>query len=130
MKEIHQVAVSDIQINQRVRRDLGNIAELKESIRKFGLINPIIVDQHFNLIAGHRRLEAVRALGFDYIEVRILHSSKRNLLLKIELEENLHRKDFTERELQEGKDTLKKLEHPSIFIRIFRLIKRLLGITG
>ncbi len=125
MNQIQQIALKDIKIPPRVRKDLGDISGLKESIRKFGLINPIVVDQNLSLIAGQRRFEAVRQLGYDFIDVRVLISSKKDLPLKLELEENLHRKDFLLQEYEEGITRLKKLERPSIFARLWHWLKSL-----
>ena len=46
--------------------DEGGIAELAASIKELGLIQPIIVrsvDGYFELVAGERRLRAVKLLG-------------------------------------------------------------------
>jgi ParB-like chromosome segregation protein Spo0J len=48
----------------RQRRQLTNIDQLADSISRTGLINPIVVDKGGNLIAGERRLEACRNLGW------------------------------------------------------------------
>lgn len=34
------------------------ILKLRSSIREFGFINPIIIDENFNVLAGHGRLKA------------------------------------------------------------------------
>ena len=39
------------------------IEQLKASIKEFGFTNPILVDPDGNIIAGHGRLQAARALG-------------------------------------------------------------------
>jgi hypothetical protein len=52
------------------RRRLDGVAELAESIREYGLLQPIVVrsvDEGYQVVAGHRRLEAVRALGWDTV---------------------------------------------------------------
>jgi ParB family chromosome partitioning protein len=70
---------------------LGNIAALAKSIRELGLLQPIVVDEQFNLIAGQRRLVACKELGWETIPTRILNVD--NLLA--ERDENTVRKDFT-----------------------------------
>jgi ParB family chromosome partitioning protein len=58
----------------RHRRDLGDIAGLAESIGDIGLLHATTVDQHGNLLAGRRRLEAVRKLGWTSIPVHIVEA--------------------------------------------------------
>ena len=38
------------------------IEQISQSMKEFGWTNPIIVDQDYNIIAGHGRLEAARSL--------------------------------------------------------------------
>lgn len=45
------------------------IEQLKASIREFGFTNPVIVDDHNTLIAGHGRTTAALALGLPLIPV-------------------------------------------------------------
>ena len=39
------------------------INKLRSSLREFGFINPVIIDNDFNVIAGHGRIEAARLEG-------------------------------------------------------------------
>jgi ParB-like chromosome segregation protein Spo0J len=41
----------------------AQIAQLVRSVREFGWTNPILIDEHATIIAGHGRLEAARSLG-------------------------------------------------------------------
>ena len=68
MMPISAIRVSD----QRHRRDLCDIAGLAESTEDIGLLHAITVDQHGNLLAGRRRLEAARLLGWDTIPVNVM----------------------------------------------------------
>jgi ParB family chromosome partitioning protein len=65
--------ITDITIGERVRRDMGDIADLAESIRKIGLLNAVVVTSDGTLVAGARRLAACRSLGWKTIPVTILH---------------------------------------------------------
>ena len=52
----------------------SEIKLIEASIRRFGVINPIIVDAEGNVICGHARLEALKRLGFKTIPViRVEH---------------------------------------------------------
>ena len=39
------VLISDIKVKDRVRKDVGALKELQESIAEFGLINPITLNE-------------------------------------------------------------------------------------
>jgi len=54
------VQLNDINLGQRHRKDLGDIDALAESIRVLSLLHPIVVTTDNHLVAGRRRLEAVR----------------------------------------------------------------------
>lgn len=89
--------LADIQVNrdQRQRRDLVNIDELAESIRARGLINPITVTGDLVLVAGERRLEACRQLGWANIPYQLASDLSPDELHAIELEENIKRVDLS-----------------------------------
>ena len=58
--------------------DDEEMSDLTESIRKNGLISPVIVRQkanRFELISGHRRKHACELLGHDEIACRIVEAS-------------------------------------------------------
>ena len=43
------------------------INKLRSSLREFGFVNPVIIDQNFNVVAGHGRLMAAREEGFTEV---------------------------------------------------------------
>lgn len=43
------------------------ISQIVDSIREFGFTNPILIDQHNELIAGHGRLEAAKIVGLETV---------------------------------------------------------------
>jgi DNA modification methylase len=49
------------------KKQIGQVAE---SIRRFGFINPIIVDQRGQIVAGHARAAAANLLGLRRVPVR------------------------------------------------------------
>jgi len=63
------VNIENIKVGPRHRRELGNIAALAESIAAIGLLHPIVVAPDGTLIAGQRRLEACKRLGWSEIPV-------------------------------------------------------------
>jgi ParB family chromosome partitioning protein len=88
--------VSKIVVGKRHRKDLGDIAGLARSIRDRGLLQPIVVRADGRLIAGARRLAAVKALGWETVPVHVISGVDDALqALLAEGDENTCRKDFT-----------------------------------
>lgn len=119
------VPIKDIKIKKRVRKDLGNLDDLKESLKTYGLLNPITINRKYELIAGERRLQAAKRLGWTNINANIIDNMDELETLELELEENNQRKEFTEEELMEGYHRLEKLRNPGFFRRIWLFFKHL-----
>jgi ParB family chromosome partitioning protein len=119
------VKISDIKVKKRVRQELGDLEGLKNSLRMYGLLNPITLSSKYELIAGERRLEAAKAIGWESINAVVLGKDIDAIgKLEMELEENNQRKAFTEEELLEGYHRLEKLRNPGILMRIWAFICR------
>jgi len=74
----------------------SEINGLAESIRQNGLLQPLTVrkaDEHYELIAGERRLRAVKMLGFSTVQCIIIDMTERNSAV-MALVENIQRKDL------------------------------------
>lgn len=119
------IPISQIKIKKRVRKDLGNLDDLKESLKFYGLMNPITVNKRYELIAGERRLQAAIQLGWTNINANVVDNISEIEELEMELEENNQRKEFTDEELMEGYKRLQRLRHPNIFYRIWLFFKHL-----
>jgi len=78
----------------RQRRELENIDELAGSIERDGLINPIIIEKSGVLVVGERRLEAVKKLGWEKIQVQFAEDLPPEKLRRIELQENICRDEL------------------------------------
>jgi ParB family chromosome partitioning protein len=87
--------VGSISLKDRVRGDLGDLADLMESLRERGLINPITIEPDGSLIAGARRLEAVKRLGWTEVPVHVWKAETASELLAVEIEENTCRAKLT-----------------------------------
>lgn len=117
------VKIEDIKVKKRVRRDLGDLTALKESMHRYGLMNPITLNSSYELVAGERRLEAAKYLGWERINANVLDSNVDNIRqLEMELEENNQRKEFTDEELMEGYKRLEKLKNPPLIMRLLKFI--------
>lgn len=117
------VSIKDIKVKRRVRKDLGSLEDLKNSLRRYGLLNPITLNSKYELVAGERRLEAAKAIGWTSINANILDNLSELSQLEMEIEENNQRKEFTDEELLEGYKWLERLRNPSFFQRIWNAIK-------
>ena len=56
------------------RKEFGDIIPFARNIKKAGLLNPITVVRNgtkYEIVAGHRRYEAIKKLGWHTIEVRM-----------------------------------------------------------
>jgi len=102
-----------IKINDRIRLQPGDLTSLKESIEKVGLLNPVIVNEDYELVAGFRRVEACRQLGWTEIEATIIDTLSNAVKeLDIEYHENLGRTDLTIAEMQKYIDKRERLVRP------------------
>lgn len=89
------VPVEAIRTGDRLREDLGDIEDLAESIQTVGLVCPIIVDEDLNLIAGYRRLTAIKAIGWENVDVYVFTGNPK----AAEIAENAKRKPFSALEI-------------------------------
>ncbi|MDY2839457.1 MAG: ParB/RepB/Spo0J family partition protein [Treponema sp.] len=119
------VPIKEIKIKKRVRKDLGSLEDLKDSLRTYGLLNPITLNRKYELIAGERRLTAAKELGWTNIQANIVDNLSEIEQLEMEIEENNQRKEFTNEELLEGYRRLERLRNPGWFMRIVNFFKNL-----
>jgi hypothetical protein len=82
--------ISDIKIDSRARRDVCDIKSLAESIQRVRLLHPVVVDPQGNLIAGFRRIEALKFLGRDDIPATVVDNLN-SMLLKLQPERDGNR---------------------------------------
>jgi DNA modification methylase len=63
--------------------DLSSIEELMDSISEVGLLQPLIIDQHNQIISGNRRFESIKRLRWEDVEVhqRFIEEGEEELLL-------------------------------------------------
>ncbi len=102
--DIIQINLSDIRINPYQPRKKFNeeaLKELAESIKNYGVFQPIIVKKSikgYDLVAGERRVRASRLAGMKTIPA-IVKDFSDELMREIALLENLQREDLTAIEL-------------------------------
>ena len=101
--------IERIKVEEQVRKTFTeeSIQELADSIKEVGLISPLTVkkidgdNENFLLIAGERRLRALKLLGETKAQV-IVRDIKDDQVELVQLIENLHREDVPPLELAEG----------------------------
>lgn len=85
------------------------LAELANSIREYGVIQPVTVRKldsgYYQLIAGERRWRAARIAGLTEIPARVIEADDR-LTTELALVENLQREDLNPVEEAQGYRTL------------------------
>lgn len=128
-----KVRIEDIIVNYRIRNEIGDIADLMESISKYGLLNPITITESRELLAGFRRLEACKALGMTEVECRVVPALTDIDKLLIEADENLTRKELTVTEVGRYENEKRYLQAHGLekarlwVIRLFRRIAEWFG---
>lgn len=111
--ETKRLKVDEITVNGRHRKDLGDIDALVASIEQSGLLQPILVTTDHKLIAGQRRLEAIKRMGQTHIDAVVTDHLETVLAqLTAERDENTCRKDFTPSEAVSIGMVLEELERP------------------
>lgn len=91
--------ISDIEPNREQPRknfDKEALEELADSIRQFGIIQPIVVqkkDDYYEIIAGERRWRAAKLAKIKEVPVVIKEYTKQEVM-EIALIENIQRKDL------------------------------------
>lgn len=119
---IESIDIASIKVKKRIREANVCIQPLVESIQKYGLLEPIIIDQNNRLIAGFRRLQACKKLGFTTILANVVSVEDAETFLLLELEENTCRFQFSEEELLKAKKQLEKIRHPNFFMWLWNKI--------
>lgn len=90
------VKVDEVRFHpHNVRRDLGDLRALTNSIRKFGILQPIVVENrgdHWRLRAGHRRVAAARLAGVAKVPA-VIHKTELDddEWIIQSIQENVHR---------------------------------------
>ena len=102
--DIKEIPLSEIRSNPyqpRKKFDEDALKELAESIKNYGVFQPVIVKKSikgYDLIAGERRVKASRLAGLEKIPA-IIKDFSDELMREIALLENLQRENLTAIEL-------------------------------
>lgn len=114
MNELGQIPIGKIKVGehaQRIDPEDPETVELAASVKRVGIINPLVVVRDGDdlcLVAGHRRLVAARMAGLDVVPC-FVRTSEKNVDAEISFAENFFRKDLSPIELAGAlKDVLDK----------------------
>jgi ParB family transcriptional regulator, chromosome partitioning protein len=108
---VKELKINDIEPNLNQPRKNFNdekLAQLSESIKQHGIVQPIIVkkeDGTYRIVAGERRWRAARLAGLKNVPVIIKDLSNRQIM-EIALIENIQREDLNPIEEAEAYDRL------------------------
>jgi len=95
--DVHDLPITLIDAAARnPRRTIGDVEELAASVQAHGLLQPVVVRRagdRFELIAGHRRLEAARRVGWTTIPA-VIRKAGDDEAAVLMLVENLQRSDL------------------------------------
>ena len=95
--EIHVDLIERNPFQPRQEFAADGLEELAESIKKQGVLQPLIVrphDDRYQLIAGERRLLAAKKVGRETIACRVIDADDRTVC-EIAIDENLKRRDLS-----------------------------------
>ena len=69
--DVEWVAIGELKANPKNARihSQKQIGKIRQSIRTFGVTNPILVDENSVILAGHGRVEAARQEGLAQLPV-------------------------------------------------------------
>ena len=93
-----------------VRREVGDVSELTDSIREQGILEPLVVrptqDGNYKVIIGSRRLASAKELGLPFVPVVVQEISDADAIVR-SLVENLQRGDLS---LEDRVEAYKRLQ--------------------
>jgi len=95
------------------RTHIDNIGELADSLRTHGLLQPVVVRRRgtgYELIAGHRRVEAAMSIGWPEIAAVVRDETDDQAYI-LTLVENLQREDLTPKEEAAALEVLVRERH-------------------
>ena len=99
MEEIKMLSVDDIKPNPQQPRksfDEEKLKALAETYRNQGVIQPIEVDENYQIITGERRWRAAKIAGLKEIPCKIIKGLSEEEKLERQLIENIHHEPLSD----------------------------------
>ena len=113
-----EVRIDSVVVRQRIRAEVGDLEPMMDSLRRHGQLSPILINRHSELIAGHRRLESARRLGWTSVQAVMVEQVSDQRMLELEIEENVQRRQLNEDELAAALQRLEQLRQPGCVQRV------------
>lgn len=110
--KVTEAKLSEVKQISEYLRQGTDVEALKKSLESVGLINPVTVNDRLELLAGARRVQAARELGWETIAAQVVDRESMEQEL-ISIDENLVRAPLTglelERSLNRGREIYESL---------------------
>ena len=114
VEKAHKIAITAIQPNRyqpRMEFDESALEELKDSVKEFGVLQPLLVrkvaENRYELIAGERRLRAAKLAGLTEVPVEVREYNNEEIA-QIALIENIQRENLNAMEEAKAYERLMK----------------------
>ena len=114
VEKAHKIAITAIQPNRyqpRLEFDESALEELKDSVKEFGVLQPLLVrkvaENRYELIAGERRLRAAKLAGLTEVPVEVREYNNEEIA-QIALIENIQRENLNAMEEAKAYERLMK----------------------
>ena len=120
--DIQQIALRDLKpwVTNARTHTKKQIRQIADSIKAFGFTNPVLIDEHRTILAGHGRVEAAKLIGMGMVPcVRLDHMTSEEKRAYVLADNKLALNAGWDEDLLAG-----ELEHPA-----FRLT-RILHFSG
>jgi len=113
MSQVPEIEIGKLFVGKcNVRKEVGDISELIESVRQVGILEPLIVrptrTNKYEIVVGNRRYRAAETIGLKKIPCIVKEMSDDEAIIA-SLTENIQRGDLTEEEIAETFSTLHNL---------------------
>ena len=113
-RELLEVPVDQLSVSPiNVRRDIGDVSELADSIREQGILEPLVgrptSEDRYEIIIGSRRLTAAQQIGLSTVPMIVQDISDADAIVR-SLVENLQRGDLSLEERVEAYKRLQEIE--------------------
>ena len=113
-KEIRLESLIPFKIHSGKTYEGERLQQMMDSIERVGLLMPIIVrpvdDDKYEIISGHNRAKAMRALGYEVIQADVIYGLSDDDAVKLYYESNLNQQSFSDWSYSQKIEAIKYFE--------------------
>lgn len=107
------IRLANIKTDENYRGSSAELQKLAESIKRLGLLQPVVLNSEHKLIAGRRRIAACRELGMTHVSALVCATCDDvRKALAAERDENTCRLELTPTQKKEIADRIREAEKP------------------